>query len=80
MSSTLPPAVLATGTATFAASRQLGATFGVALLLGLVPGGGDALQGAQRGWLMVLVVTVVAGVTARIVGRASHPDLAAVGR
>ena len=76
VSSTLPAPVLATGTATFAAARQLGATFGVALLLGLVPGGRDALDGAQRGWLLVLVVTVVAGVTAALVGRAHHPDLA----
>ena len=80
VSSTLPPPVLATGTATFAAARQLGATLGVALLLGLVPGDGDALQGAQRGWAMVLVVAVLASVTARLVGRADHPDLAAAGR
>lgn len=76
VSSTLPPAALATGTATFAAARQLGATFGVALLLGLVPGGRDALAGAQRGWLLVVVMTVLAGVTALFVGRAHHPELA----
>jgi MFS family permease len=75
VSSTLPPAVPATGTATFAASRQLGATFGVALLLGLVPGA-DALAGAQRGWLLVVAMTAVAGVTALLVGRAHHPELA----
>ena len=76
VSSTLPAPVLATGTATFAAARQLGATFGVALLLGLVPGGRDVLGGAQRGWVLVVVITVVAGVTAALVGRAHHPDLA----
>ena len=76
VSSTLPPAVLATGSATFAAARQLGATFGVALLLGLVAGGDGALDGAQRGWLLVVGVTVVAGVTAALVGRAHHPELA----
>lgn len=75
VSSTLAPAVLATGTATFAASRQLGATFGVALLLGLAPGGRDALADAQRGWLLVVVMTVLAGVTALLVGRAHHPEL-----
>lgn len=79
VSSTLPPAVLATGTATFAASRQLGATLGVALLLGLVPGAPDVLEGAQRGWLVVLVATLLAGGTALLVGRAHHPDLAEVG-
>lgn len=77
VSSTLPPSVLATGTATFAAARQLGATLGVALLLGLVPGGQDALDGAQRGWLLVLVLAVAASATAALVGRAHHPDLAA---
>ena len=75
VSSTLPPSVLATGTATFAAARQLGATFGVALLLGLVTGQ-DALDGARGGWALVVVVAVVAAVTARLVGRAHHPELA----
>lgn len=75
VSSTLPPSVLATGTATFAAARQLGATFGVAVLLGLVTGQ-DPLDGAQRGWALVVVVSVLAAVTARLVGRAHHPDLA----
>jgi EmrB/QacA subfamily drug resistance transporter len=79
VSSTIPPSVLATGTATFAASRQLGATFGVALLLGLVTGQG-ALDGAQRGWVLVAVVSVLAAVTARLVGRAHHPDLAVAAR
>jgi EmrB/QacA subfamily drug resistance transporter len=80
VSSTLPPPVLATGTATFAAARQLGATFGVALLLGLGSGGRDALDSAQRGWLLVVVVTGLAGVTALLVGRADHPDLAVTKR
>ena len=80
VSSTLPATVLATGTATFAAARQLGATFGVALLLGLAPGGRDALDGAQRGWLLVVAVTVVAGITAALIGRAHHPDLGATDR
>ena len=79
VSSTLPPAVLATGTATFAAARQLGATFGVALLLGLVTGQ-DALAGAQRGWTLVVVVSVLAAVTGGLVGRAHHPDLAVAAR
>ena len=76
VSSTIAPAVLATGTATFAAARQLGATFGVALLLGLVAGQ-DPLAGARRGWALVVVVSVLAAVAARLVGRAHHPDLAA---
>jgi EmrB/QacA subfamily drug resistance transporter len=80
VSSTLPPAVLATGTATFAAARQLGATFGVALLLGVVPGGRDVLEGAQRGWVLVVAVAVAAGVTALLIGRAHHPDLALASR
>jgi MFS family permease len=75
VSSTLPPSALATGTATFSAARQLGATFGVALLLGLVTGQ-DALEGAQRGWVLVVVVSALAAVTARFVGRAQPPDLA----
>ena len=75
VSSTLPPAVLATGTATFSAARQLGATFGVALLLGLTTGRG-ALDAAQRGWLLVVVVAAVAAAVALLVGRAHHPDLA----
>ena len=79
VSSTLPPPVLATGTATFAASRQLGATFGVALLIGLVAGQ-DVLDGARRGWTFVVVVAVLAALTAQLVGRAHHPDLAATAR
>ena len=79
VSSTLPPSVLATGTATFAAARQLGATFGVALLLGLISDR-NALEGAQRGWTLVVVVSVLAAVTARLVGRAHHPDLAVAAR
>ena len=79
VSSTLPPSVLATGTATFAAARQLGATFGVALLLGLVTGQ-DTLDGAQRGWALVVVVSVLAAVAARLVGRAHHPDLVLAAR
>ncbi len=79
VSSTLPPSVLATGTATFAAARQLGATFGVALLLGLITGQ-DALDAAQRGWVLVVVVSVLAAVTARLVGRAHHPDLGMAAR
>ena len=77
VSSTLPPPVLATGTATFAAARQLGATLGVALLLGVVPGADDALVGARRGWLLVLLLSATAAVVAATVGRADHPDLAA---
>ena len=74
-SSTLPPGVLATGTATFSAARQLGATLGVALLLAVVPDP-DLLAGAQRGWLVVGGLALAAAGTALAVGRAHHPDLA----
>ncbi len=76
VSSTLSPADLATGTATFTAARQLGATFGVALLVGLVVSGRDALDGARDGWVLVVVLALLAGVTSLMVGRAQHPDLA----
>ena len=47
----------------------------VALLLGLTTGRG-ALDAAQRGWLLVVVVAAVAAAVALPVGRAHHPDLA----
>jgi hypothetical protein len=77
VSSTLSPADLATGTATFTAARQLGATFGVALLVGVVVSGQGALDGARAGWLLVVVLALLAGVTSLLVGRAHHPDVAA---
>ena len=74
-SSSLPPAALATGTATFGASRQLGATLGVALLLAVVTGDGATLATAERGWLLIAGLSVVASGLALAVGRAHHPDL-----
>ncbi|MGY2127727.1 DHA2 family efflux MFS transporter permease subunit [Blastococcus sp. SYSU DS0617] len=74
-SSSLPPAALATGTATFGASRQLGATLGVALLLAVVAGAGGELPGADRGWLLIALVAATASLLALALGRAHHPDL-----
>lgn len=89
MSSTLPPAALATGSATFGAARQLGATLGVALLLAVVASGVDEAgsgglpaaalaAGADRGWLLVAVLALTASACAVAVGRGHHPDLRAV--
>jgi MFS family permease len=64
VSATLSPASFATGTATFSAARQLGATLGVALLLAVASGAGSALDGAQRGWVLVVVVAILAAVVA----------------
>lgn len=75
VSSTLPPAALATGSATFGAGRQLGATLGVALLLAVTPGGAD-LASADRGWTLMVTLAAAACVAAGLVGRAEHPDLA----
>ncbi|WP_346620979.1 MFS transporter [Blastococcus montanus] len=77
VSSALPPAALATGSATFGAARQLGATLGVALLLAAVAGNGGALPGADRGWLLVTVLAAGASALALAIGRAQHPDLPA---
>jgi hypothetical protein len=76
-SSSLPPAALATGTATFGAARQLGATLGVALLLAVVAGNGPLAAAADRGWLLVVALAATASVLALAVGRAHHPDLRA---
>ncbi|MDP5184745.1 MFS transporter [Blastococcus sp. BMG 814] len=74
-SSALPPGALATGTATFGASRQLGATLGVALLLAAVARSSGELPGADRGWLLVVVLAAGASALALAIGRAQHPDL-----
>lgn len=74
-SSSLPPPSLATGTATFGAARQIGATLGVAVLLAAVAGAGDALPGAQRGWLLIVCLSGAAAVVALAVGRGQHADL-----
>ncbi|MCZ2858681.1 MFS transporter [Blastococcus sp. VKM Ac-2987] len=74
-SSALPPGALATGTATFGAARQLGATLGVALLLAAVARSGGDLPGADRGWLLVAVLALGASALALAIGRAQHPDL-----
>ncbi|MGY1837357.1 MFS transporter [Blastococcus sp. SYSU DS0510] len=74
-SSALPPGALATGTATFGAARQLGATLGVALLLAAVARSGGELPGADRGWLLVVVLAAGASALALAIGRAQHPDL-----
>ncbi|MGY1723979.1 MFS transporter [Blastococcus sp. SYSU DS0533] len=74
-SAALPPGALATGTATFGASRQLGATLGVALLLAAVARSGGELPAADRGWLLVVVLAAGASALALAIGRAQHPDL-----
>ncbi|RBY80786.1 MFS transporter [Blastococcus sp. TF02A-26] len=81
MSSTLPPAALATGSATFGAARQLGATLGVALLLAVTTSEAEtsvSAAGADRGWVLLAVLSLVASGSALAVGRAHHPDLRAV--
>ncbi|MCF6744201.1 MFS transporter [Blastococcus sp. KM273128] len=79
-SSALPPGALATGTATFGASRQLGATLGVALLLAAVARSGGELPGSDRGWLLVVVLAAAASALSLAIGRARHPDLTPVAR
>lgn len=79
-SSALPPGALATGTATFGAARQLGATLGVALLLAAVARSGGELPGADRGWLLVVVLAAGASVLSLAIGRAQHPDLRTAAR
>lgn len=80
ISSTIPPAEFATGTATFGAARQLGATLGVALLLAFAPASAAVLDGARHGWLLTALLAAVASVSAAAVGRAHHPDLAGAPR
>ncbi|SDF95270.1 drug resistance transporter, EmrB/QacA subfamily [Blastococcus aurantiacus] len=77
-SSSLPPAALATGTATFGAARQIGATLGVAVLLAAVAGRGGELAGAERGWLLIVCLAVTAALVALAVGRGHHADLQVV--
>ncbi|MBJ7450564.1 MAG: DHA2 family efflux MFS transporter permease subunit [Blastococcus sp.] len=74
-SSSLPPASLATGTATFGASRQIGATLGVSILLAAVAGAGGELSGAQRGWTLTVVLAAVASLLSLAIGKAHHADL-----
>jgi hypothetical protein len=74
-SSSLPPASLATGTATFGASRQIGATLGVSIVLAAVAGAGGELAGAERGWSLVVVLAAIASLLSLAVGRAHHADL-----
>ncbi len=69
-SASLPPAQVATGTATFTAARQLGATFGVALLLAVVPlDAGQGLDLADRGWWLSAGLAAAAAVVAAALGR-----------
>jgi EmrB/QacA subfamily drug resistance transporter len=77
-SSSLPPASLATGTATFGAFRQIGATLGVSILLAAVASAGGQLAGAQRGWSLTVGLALVASALALAVGRGHHADLAVV--
>ncbi|SOC53251.1 drug resistance transporter, EmrB/QacA subfamily [Blastococcus aggregatus] len=74
-SSSLPPAALATGTATFGAFRQIGATLGVSILLAAVAGAGGELSGAERGWSLTVGLALVASLLALAVGRGHHADL-----
>ncbi len=69
-STSLPPAQVATGTATFTAARQLGATLGVALLLAVVPlDAGQGLDLADRGWWLCAGLAAAAAVVAAALGR-----------
>ena len=74
-SSSLPPASLATGTATFGAFRQIGATLGVSILLAAVASASAPLSGAERGWALTAALAAVASLLALAVGRGHHADL-----
>ncbi|KQS58604.1 hypothetical protein ASG36_11225 [Geodermatophilus sp. Leaf369] len=72
-STALPPAQVATGTATFTAARQLGATFGVALLLAVVPlGAVQDVDVADRGWFLSIGLAAAAALTGATLGRRSR--------
>lgn len=62
-STSLPPPEVATGTATFTAARQLGATLGVALLLALVPLN-DPSASVDSGWWLSAILAALAALTA----------------
>lgn len=73
-SASLPPAQVATGTATFTAARQLGATFGVALLLAVVPlDSAQSLAAADRGWWLSTGLAGAAALTGAALGWRSRP-------
>jgi EmrB/QacA subfamily drug resistance transporter len=56
VTASLPPERIATGTAVFGMSRQLGSAIGVAALVALIAGSGDdLLAGLQHGWWFALI-------------------------
>jgi EmrB/QacA subfamily drug resistance transporter len=81
VSSALPPATLAIGSATFTAARQIGTVLGVALLLAVTrsPSTSDTMAPYRRGWLLTAGAIGLACLAAAFLGRARHPDLLPVG-
>jgi EmrB/QacA subfamily drug resistance transporter len=71
VSSTLPPAWLASGSATLSAARQIGTVFGVALLFAVIgTTAGGPLAPFRRAWLVMATVSGLASLTAAIIGQA----------
>jgi len=71
VSSTLPPAWLASGSATLSAARQIGTVFGVALLFAVIgTTAGGPLAPFQRAWLVMAAVAGLASFIAAFIGRA----------
>lgn len=59
--SSLPPARLATGTAVYTTSRQLGFALGVGVLIAILGSAGtDALSGFQAGWVFIAAICLAA--------------------
>jgi MFS family permease len=71
VSSTLPPAWLASGSATLSAARQIGTVLGVALLFAVMGTAvGGLLAPFRRAWLFMATVAGVTSLTAAFIGRA----------
>jgi hypothetical protein len=71
VSSTLPPAWLASGSATLSAARQVGTVLGVALLFAVMGTAvGGPLAPFHRAWVFMAAVAGLTSLTAAFVGRA----------